>query len=85
MKLWSYIINIVGNLAKVANEMSDLAVDIVGDKGLRTTVNTSFEIVNESLDRSKKMSRIEGLMELKEFTTQHKLTKAQETELLKGY
>lgn len=60
MKVWKHFSNSVVNILGLVD-------DIVGTEGLRKTSTTTFAIVNESLDQSLIMNRVEAKKELADF------------------
>lgn len=67
MKVWSHFSNTVVNLLGWVD-------DLVGMNGLRHTTNSTLAIVNESLDQSLVMNRVEAKKELADFLIQHNAT-----------
>lgn len=64
MKIWKHLSNSIVNLLGLVD-------DIVGQPGLRTAIPTTFAIVNESLEQSLMMNRVESKQEMIDFLKEH--------------
>jgi len=64
MKIWKHLSNSVVNILGLVD-------DIVGVPGLRTAIPTTFAIVNESLEQSLLMNRVESKQEMIDFLKEH--------------
>jgi hypothetical protein len=63
MKIWKHLSNSIVNILGLVD-------DTVGEHGLRTTTKTTFAIVNESLEQSLQMNRVEAKQEMIDFLTE---------------
>lgn len=64
MKIWKHLSNTIVNALGLVD-------DIVGVPGLRTAIPTTFAIVNESLEQSLLMNRVESKQEMIDFLKDH--------------
>jgi len=71
MKVFKAISNTVANIAYFIEGVTNLGNELVGDTGLKATTNLSMTLINESLDQSVKMSRIEARQEMAAFLEEH--------------
>ena len=80
MKIMKAVSNTFANFAYFIENLTNLGNELVGESGLKTTTNLSMTLINEGLEQSVQMSRIEAKEEMARFLEEHvveeKATKA---------
>lgn len=71
MKVFKAVSNTIGNVAYFIENVTNLGNELVGDNGLKSTTNLSMTLINESLEQSVQMSRIEAREEMAQFLLDH--------------
>jgi len=64
MKIWKHLSNSIVNVLGLVDELT-------GEQGLRKSTRQTMSIINESLEQSLVMNRVEAKQELADFLIEH--------------